>query len=226
MSHTKADTKKGKHKATTKDSTVGVRETSLTDPLKQMLEGNGNLLGPDVLSMANKIIYQILTLYMEAGGYPTEANPDFKEAYIHDLAGCIIYPMVALFKRETKRKLRVSREKEIISKDSSTSGMEEFVIMDIISYNRKKFVLVAEAKKVSLGEARKQCFLSLKDMWDYNGGGTVYGFVTMGDMWRMVSFDGNFQMSEPVLLMFDSMGKSEERWMAHYSILVDCLTLH
>ncbi|RPB01494.1 hypothetical protein L873DRAFT_1803199 [Choiromyces venosus 120613-1] len=84
-----------------------------------------------------------------------------------------------------------------------------------------KYILIVEAKKASLGEARKQCFLSLKNMRDRNGGGTVYGFVTMGDSWRMISFDGTFKMSEKIELMFDSMDKNVERWMAAYSILID-----
>ncbi|RPB01533.1 hypothetical protein L873DRAFT_1803235 [Choiromyces venosus 120613-1] len=129
--------------------------------------------------------------------------------------------MIAQFKRETKWKLHLSRQKEITLIDSSTSGMEEFVVMDYISHDQIKYILIVEAKKASLGEARKQCFLSLKNMWDCNGGGTVYGFVTMVDSWRMISFDGTFKMSEKIELMFDSMDKDKERWMAAYSILID-----
>ncbi|RPA95766.1 hypothetical protein L873DRAFT_1812569 [Choiromyces venosus 120613-1] len=133
--------------------------------------------------------------------------------------------MLDQFKHDNMRNLRLSREKEITSKDSSTSGMEEFVVVNYISYRQKQYVLIVEAKKVSLVEARKQCFLAMKDMWDCNGGGTVYGFVTMGDSWRMISFDGTFKMSEKIELMFDSMGKNEERWMAAYSILIDCFNV-
>ncbi|RPA93393.1 hypothetical protein L873DRAFT_1705418 [Choiromyces venosus 120613-1] len=94
--------------------------------------------------------------------------------------------------------------------------------MDYISLNQMKYVLVVEAKKVSLVEARKQCFLSMKDMRDCNGGGTVYGFVTMGDAWTMISFDGKFKISEKIQLLFDTMGNDEEKWMANYSILIEC----
>jgi hypothetical protein len=41
--------------------------------------------------------------------------------------------------------------------------MEKFVVMNLISLSEETFVLVVEAKKASLGEARKQCFLSMKD---------------------------------------------------------------
>ncbi|KAG0637269.1 hypothetical protein HOY80DRAFT_1002797 [Tuber brumale] len=109
------------------------------------------------------------------------------------------------------------------SKDFSTSGMEEFVVIDYISYNQMKYVLVVEAKKASLGEAIKQCFLSLKDMRDYNDSGIFYGFITQGDSWRMISFDGTFKLSKKIELMFDDMGEKEEEWMADYSTQVECL---
>ncbi|RPA91459.1 PLP-dependent transferase [Choiromyces venosus 120613-1] len=271
MSHTKADTKKGKRKATSKDSTVGIleandswvkvhntKEDQKTDkkrrnlgwttsyskitireaenllgirlalrgiPVKQMLEGKHGLLGPDAILEAKREVYKGLVRYLDAEGYPTESDPDFKEANINDIVAFTIYPILALFKHETTRKLHLSREKEIISKDSSTSGMQEFVVMDYISHNEMKYILIVEAKKVSLGDARKQCFLSLKDMRDCNGGGTVYGFITIGDSWRMISFDGEFKLSNKIELLFDSMGEDEEQWMADYSILVECLNV-
>lgn len=32
-------------------------------------------------------------------------------------------------------------------------------------------------------------------MRDNNGGGEVYGFVTAGRSWRMISYNGTFQMT-------------------------------
>lgn len=113
----------------------------------------------------------------------------------------------------------------IVSVDSETSGMEEFVVMDLISLTEEKFVLVVEAKKVSLGEARKQCFLSMKDMRDNNGGGTVFRFITTSDTWRMASYDGTFQITEKMEILFDTMEEDKERWMKDYSVLVDCLNV-
>ena len=106
----------------------------------------------------------------------------------------------------------------------STRWME-FVIMDYISLGQTKYVLIIEAKRVSLGRARKQCFLLMKDMRDQNGGGIMYGFITNGDSWRIISFDGEFKMSKKIELMFDTMDEDKERWMADYSILVDCFNL-
>lgn len=60
--------------------------------------------------------------------------------------------------------------------------------MDLVSVVERNFVLVIEAKRSSLGETMKQCLLSMKDMRDNNGGGKVYGFVTFGEIWRMISY--------------------------------------
>jgi len=90
---------------------------------------------------------------------------------------------------------------------------------------QQNFVSIVEAKKVSLGEARKQCFLSMRDMQENNGGGTIYGFITTGDSWRMVSYDGTFKITEKMELLFDTMDEDKQRWMEDYSVLVDCLNV-
>ena len=65
----------------------------------------------------------------------------------------------------------------------------------------------------------------MKDMRDNNGGGTVYGFITTGDTWRMASYDGAFQITEKMEILFDTMGEGKERWMKDYSVLVDCMNV-
>ena len=133
--------------------------------------------------------------------------------------------LITCWKHDTARNLRLRREKEIVSVDSATGGYEEFVVMDCISLSEKNFVLIVEAKKVSLGEARKQCFLFMRDMQENNGGGTIYGFITTGDSWRMVSYDGTFKITEKMELLFDTMDEDKQRWMEDYSVLVDCLNV-
>lgn len=51
-------------------------------------------------------------------------------------------------------------------------------MVDLILVSKERFVLVIEGKKSSLGEAKKQCLLAMKDMGDNNSAYTVYGFVT------------------------------------------------
>ncbi|KAI5839543.1 hypothetical protein DFP73DRAFT_561266 [Morchella snyderi] len=156
-------------------------------------------------------------------GYPTEASADFKEANVSDFVYAIIGPILFDFGRKTGRKrLRLVREKEIISTDNETGGTEEFVVMDRISVGQERFVVIMEAKRSSLGEAMKQCLLAMKDARD-NGGGEVYGFVTTGDTWRMLKYDGKFQMTNKMEVLFDTMDEDKEKWMKDYSILVDCM---
>ncbi|KAG0132797.1 hypothetical protein HOY82DRAFT_285272 [Tuber indicum] len=206
---------------------LGLRLNLRGTSLDRILDGKSGLLGSDSILKVKMKIYQNLVDYIEAGGYPTEADADFKEANINDIVAATIYPIIAQFKRETKRGLHVSREKEIIgtSEDPRTSGLEDFVLMDYISYDQAKYVLVVEAKRASLGEAIKQSFLSLRDMRDCNGGGMVYGFVTNGEHWKMISFGGEFKISQTISLLFETMDENVEQWIAQYSILIECFNV-
>ncbi|KAL0633576.1 hypothetical protein Q9L58_007536 [Maublancomyces gigas] len=174
-------------------------------PVKTMLEGKSINAGKEGILQVKEKVYDSLVRQIEIEGYPTEADPDFKEANITDLVILIMHPILRYFRQQTGRDLHLRREKEIVAVDFATGGMEEF--------KRKRFLL----------EARKQCFLLLKDMRDNNGGGSVYGFITTGDSWRIVSYDGTFQMSEKMEILFDTMDDDKERWMKDYSILVDCI---
>ena len=99
-------------------------------------------------------------------------------------------------------KLRLEREKEIISTDGE-------MIIDRISVTEEKFVMIIEGKRGAMGEAMQQCLLSLKDAGD--GGGEVYGFVTTGDSWRMIRYDGAFRMTEKMDTLFDTMDEDKQR---------------
>ncbi|KAG0136440.1 hypothetical protein HOY82DRAFT_624781, partial [Tuber indicum] len=54
----------------------------------------------------------------------------------------------------TEQELRLLREKQITSVDSSTGGLEESVVMSRISGAQSKYVLVVEAKKDNLDTSR------------------------------------------------------------------------
>ena len=194
-------------------------------PISEMIKDKDVLLGKELILKVKHKVYVRLVDFLKVSGYPSEANPDFREAHINDLVAFTLYPILACIKDKTTRSLYLTREKEITSMDSQVSGKEEFVVMDWVSVGERKYVAIVEAKKSSLGEARKQCFLAMRDSWDYNGGGTIYGFITMGDSWRMVSYDGKFTISEKIELIFDSMAIDKARWMLHYSILIDCLNV-
>jgi hypothetical protein len=42
----------------------------------------------------------------------------------------------------------------------------EFVVVDLVAVAEEKFVLMIEGKRSSLGQAQRQCLLSMKDMGD------------------------------------------------------------
>ena len=90
-------------------------------PVDRMLAMAKHSVNADVDAMREKI-YERLVEHIESEGYPTEANKDYKEANVNDLVYGILSPMVTDLKRKTGRKLRLTREKEIISKDNETGG--------------------------------------------------------------------------------------------------------
>jgi len=52
-------------------------------------------------------------------------------------------------------------------------------------------VLLVEANKSSVGEAKKQCLLIMKDMANTNGQEVVFSFVTIGEQWQIVVYNNN-----------------------------------
>jgi hypothetical protein len=188
---------------------------------KHNLEG----LDKDIIINTKEKVYSRIVEYLEVEGYPTEANPDFKEANISDLVYSIISPIIRNLMRMAGRKIHLKREKEIVSIENEIGEMEEYVVvMDRIYVTEEKFVLVVGGMGDSAGEAFKLCLLSLKDMRDNNGGGEVYGFVTTGDTWQMLRNDGtSFQISDNMHVLFGAMGENQEKWVKDYSVLVDCV---
>ncbi|RPA93365.1 hypothetical protein L873DRAFT_1748747 [Choiromyces venosus 120613-1] len=181
-------------------------------------------LGKDEVQETKAKVYDHIVEFLEGEGYPTESDEDFKEANINDLVFAIIIPIIAAFRHKTGRKLRLRREKEITAVDSETGGYQESIMMDLIAVGSRKFVFLVEAKRSSLGEAKRQCLLAMKDMGDNNGGGVVYGFVTTGEQWQMLRYDGTvFTQTENFLVLFPNMGQEKGRWMKGHSIIVDCI---
>ncbi|KAF8449873.1 hypothetical protein BGX38DRAFT_1186766 [Terfezia claveryi] len=143
-------------------------------------------------------VYERILEYLKFEGYPTEARVGYKEVKVSDLVLYTIGPILSEFRDRVGRKIRLEREKEIISTDEETTGYEEFVVIDRISVTGEKFVIIIEAKRGSLGEAIKQCCLALKDARDTNGGGYMD-------------------------LLLDQMHDQKEKWMKDHSVLVDCI---
>lgn len=195
-------------------------------PVEEMLVQMGYSLDEEVseaILTTKEDVYKQIVRYLRTEGYP-ESSPDFKEFNVSDLVLLIILPILDDFMCSTGRqRLRLCREKQIVSGDLETGGNEEYVVIDQISLAEERYILIVE-KRSSLGAAMGQCLVALKDIRDKNGGGVVYGFITTGESWRMLSYDGkSFQVTDKIDVLFGTMGKSKEKWMRDYSVVVDCM---
>ena len=188
----------------------------MLEQAKYKIEGS-----EDIKETKEKVFGNILE-YLLFEGYPTEAGPDFKRANINDLILYTIGPIIFDFNITLDEgDVLLRREKEIISPDSKTGGYGEFVVVEEPGKWSDSLILIVESNP-SLGEAIKHCLLAMKDMWSNNGGGRVYGFVTTGEDWRMLSYDGvTFDMTEKFAVL--STANSRDRWMKEGSVLVDCI---
>jgi len=72
----------------------------------------------------------------------------------------------------------------------------------------------------------KQCLLGMKGMKDRGARGEVYGFITTGEVWRMLKYDGeSFRLTTKFSVLFGGMEYRKETWMKDYSVLVDCMNV-
>lgn len=164
-------------------------------------------LGRDEILRIKEKVYKRILEVLVCKGYPTESTDDFKEANVTDLVFTIIVPMIAAFRTRMGRKLRLLREKKITAVDGKMGGFQEFVTVDMIGFEDQKYVFVVEAKKSSVGEAKIQCLLLMKDMQSNNGGGIVFGFVTSGQQWQLIRFDDeNYTQTNTFDVLFHTRG--------------------
>ncbi|PUU82247.1 hypothetical protein B9Z19DRAFT_1159244 [Tuber borchii] len=195
-------------------------------PISEMLgqadPGIKGLAGHELHQVKDKVFNNILS-FLLAVGYPAQdAEP--QKANIIDLAFLIILPILTAVQRTNERRLSLRRGKTIMSNDSKTWGYQELVVIDIVGIGNRKFVFVVEPKKVDLALAKKRCYLALKDMRDNNARGVVYGFITTGEQWQMVSYNGqDFTQTKSFLVLSHDMENKKETWMKESAIIVDCI---
>ena len=103
------------------------------------------------MSDAKEKVYARLVEYVKCELYPSMAEPEFKEANVYDIVTLVLLSILSDFKHKSKRGgIKLYREKEIVSVDEETGGMEEFVVMDVIGSTdeeeQRAYLLVVEAK--------------------------------------------------------------------------------
>ena len=220
LSHREAEKRLGFNLRTFDLHAISVTQMLATADQEAKIQG---LMGEEVKE-AKETVYGRIAEYLEGEGYPSDMNEDFTEANINDLVFTVLIPVISMFKRKTAQNLCLKREKAIIVKDGEMSGNQQFVMVDLVGVNDRKFVFVVEAKNESLGEAKKLCLVTMKDIGEMNEGGVVYGFITTGEDWKMLRFDGTtFTQSESFSVLFHNMAKNKQRWMQEGSVVVDCI---
>ncbi|KAF8435196.1 hypothetical protein BGX38DRAFT_1262709 [Terfezia claveryi] len=216
------------------DKRLGIRFETLQHnliPVQDMLDGQSKALGEDAIDEIKRRVYENIIDHIDAEGYPAEDIANCDIANINDLVYAMIVPIISNFSRKTcPKSLHLQREREIIALGSDAEAeagrVEESIVMDLISIKEDRVVIVIEAERSALHQAMKQCLLSMFDMRGYNGSGKVFGFITRGVWWRMMSFDGTlFQVTTKFKVMHEFMRDGYEKWKKEFSVLVDCMVL-
>jgi hypothetical protein len=224
MADTEAPSK-GKRKCMTSFSNVSQGEAELIlgfwfyefyysqIPIEQFI----TITAPEQLK---KEIFKRLIDCIESEGFPEATILPMNESVVTDNVGLILQAKVSHCKRTMKRDgLILSREKQIISKDEQVGGNMEFVTMQEINVEKTRYALVVETKRDSLGKGLIQLLLALKSMWDINNDQKlVYGLVTTGITWQLVTYDG-----QTSTLLFGNMGEQEDRWLKNNTQILDAI---
>ena len=148
-----------------------------------------------------------------------------KEANINNIVYAILSTILYDVRENTGRtQLHIHREASIVGIRGVTGGYEEFVMMNHISRDEHRYIMVVEAKRGNIELGLIQCLLSMRDMRN-NNAIEVYGFVTNGEYWAMVIYDGKcFRKTPPMVVFFRGIKNNKELWIEEYSIIVDCIT--
>ena len=205
-----------------------LKVTPIGDMLSTREGGLGKLIedsiGHDARQSVKQRIYSNIVDHLGFEGYPLDSTVDFCESNINDLVYTTLGPILACLRSTTGRDLRLRRQKQIVSVDGKTGGKAEFVVMDVVSLTEVNYVLVVEGKMEVLGQAMKQCLLSMRDMWDQNGTGEVYGFTTTGERWQMFKYNGKyFERTRQMEFIYWGVEQDQREWMTGGSQVVDCL---
>ena len=194
-------------------------------PVRDMLvveAGNRNGMGASDMQALKDEVYGRILEYVQIEGYPMEAS--VKEVNVNDLVLYILGPIILSFQKASKRGVRLRREMEIVSSDYETGGYEEFVVIDRISSTEHVMVVIIESKRTTVGLGIRKCLLAMFDMFKHSRKGKAYGFVTTGEQWRMIVYDGTrFRMTETFFALFGAMDSNKDRWMRECSVVVECV---
>lgn len=170
-------------------------------------------------------VYKKIVQCISIEDYPLSIEP-FNDENMTDLSFLILLSTIADFKEiENAETIKLRRGKKIIAIDKETGVSEPFVIVNAIDISEEKYIMIIENKNASLAECFKQCILALKDSYDSNNDKkTVYGFLTTGVFWQLVTYNENeIKMSDDIKVAFPRMKMNKQKWIDNYSIIIDII---
>jgi len=190
-------------------------------PLNEML-ARGEGISVQTMDDIKKRVYDRIVEYLNING--PIASPHHKHANIDDLILYIIGPIIDAVCKMGGRKIRLRRQMELFSVDGMTGGLGEFVLVDQIAGGKDNVVVVIQPKNTLVGQVMKLAWLTLKAARDSNNEGIVYGFVTTGLQWKMLSYDGvSFRSTPNFTVVLNEMEEYKTPWVKEGSLIVDCM---
>lgn len=124
---------------------------------------------------------------------------------------------------DRKEKIVVVEATKVDTTEVDTTEVDTTKV-DTTKVDREEFILVVELNRFSTDLAMMQCIFTMKDAYDINGGGEIFGFVTTGREWRMIRYDGHsFEKSEEMVILLDEMISKRRQSLRGYSDVVDCI---
>ena len=182
------------------------------------------------MSDTKEKVYSRLVEYLHCEPYPSE--DELGGPYVHDIVNAVLLPTLSDFKHKSQRDyMTLYKRGEMMAVDEGADKTKkEFVVIDFISLTEEEekpaHVVVVETKQSTLVIAFRVLLLALQDMWDACGGkGIAYGFVTTGEEWQVVVYDGKFRVMNRLPVMFPGMEKAEMKgvWMEGFSVVVELI---
>ena len=172
-------------------------------------------LGEEQVKRTKDKVFQNILDSIEGGGYPTESEDNCNNAMVRSLVASILLPILAAFRHETGRSVRLQRGDRKVG---------DTISANFIGYGDRRLVFIVEAAQPSIWPAKRACMLALKEIGDNNPGGIVYGLVTSGDAWQIIRYQREiFTQTDPVQVVFRTMERDKAKWLKESSIIVDFL---
>jgi len=196
-------------------------------PIHQMCAvdgGNSEVIQMSSVQALKEKVYEYMLKYLQVKKYPIQIR--LEEVNVNHLVLYILGPIIQVvnFQNTSRRSIKVQRVMEIVGLNSQTRGYKKFVVNDRISIIDQVSIFVIESKHTKLDLGIRQCLLAMYDIFNYREKGKGYGFVTIGEEWRMIVYDGSkYQMTESFFAVFGEIDTNKNLWIEECWIVAECV---